>query len=408
MRLILIACLLIANLSNVIAQLKIGLFLPQNESRITVPFKFINNLIVVPVTINNQITLNYILDTGANTPILTERLFGDIMGLEYARTMMITGPGMIDSIQAHVANGISLNLPNGIRGRNMSMLVLEKDYIELKKNLGEELYGIIGFDVFKRFIVEIDYENREVTFHEPSMYKGPSRKYREFDLMLDGTKPYLNTLISQGDKSDTVKLMIDTGASHALLLDLTMSSVLTVPDTTIQTSLGHGLGGEISGRIGRIDQLKMGHYTLNDVLVSIPDPGAYSNAIKRGSRNGTIGGNALSRFNVIFDYLNYKLYLTRNKSYGEKFEYDMSGMRISFYENPKRLEVTGIMKNSPASKLPVQVGDEVVSINGHNLQNSKLSDIYSVLRSKNGRKVRIKIIKNDQLLEYRFRLTRMI
>ncbi len=391
-----------------IAQKNLGLIMPPNVDKVTIPFSFVNNLIVIPITINNQITIKFILDTGANNPILTEKIFGDIMGLDYSREINIAGVGAINVLNAHVASDVRLRFPQGIRGRYISMLVLEEDYIQLKKNLGEDVYGIIGFDVFSRFVVELDFDKFEMTLHRPRSFK-PSRNYDRFDLSIEDSKPFLQTVVEQGEDTDTLKFMIDTGASHALLIDLTQSEVLTLPDTTLESALGHGLGGEIYGRVGRIDAVKIGDFELKDVLVSIPDQGAYNASIKRGSRNGTIGGQILYHFNVVFDYHREAIYLDKNGNYRNPFQYDMSGLRVSYFENPKRYQITGIMEKSPASKTPIEVGDEVLYINGHHIDNSKLSDINALLRSRPNRKIRITVLKNDgERVNCKFRLKSMI
>ncbi len=371
------------------------------------PFTFVNNLVIIPITINNQITLKFILDTGANNIILTEKIFGDIMGLDYDRTISIAGPGSVDEVSAYVVNGVGLRLPKGIRGRYLSMLVLEQDYIQLKENLGEDVYGIIGFDVFSRFVVEINFTKLEVTFHRPETFK-PPRFYKSIDMTVERSKPYINVVVQQKGEMDTLKLMIDTGASHAMLLDLSKSDVLTLPDSTIDTTLGQGIGGEILGSIGRFERVKMGNFDLRNVLVSIPFEGEYSNVIKRGSRNGTIGGHALLHFNCIIDYPHRKFYLKRNNNYRSPFQYDMSGLKISYLENPKRYEVTSVMERSPAYDAGILPGDEILFINGKDIENSKLGDINGLLRSKSRRHIRATILRDGKKMTFKFRLRKMI
>jgi hypothetical protein len=386
---------------------RLGLMLPPTQEKVTFPFIFVNNLIVIPITINNQITVKFILDTGANNAILTERIFGDIIGLTYDRTISIAGPGVFETINAYVANGLRLGLPKGIRGRQMSMLVLDEDYIELKKNLGEDVYGIIGYDVFSRFVVEINFSALEVTFHNPESFK-PRRRLKSVDLEINGTKPFINAVIEQNNHKDTLKLMIDTGASHALLVDLNMSNTLVEPDTTLKTTLGFGLGGEILGEIGRFDRIDLGPYSLQNILVSLPSEGAYSKVIKRGSRDGTIGGHLLLHFNPIIDYRNNKLYLSKSNNFTKPFRYDMSGLRVSYFENPQRYQVTGIMENSPADVAGIEIGDVLLSVNTYNVENSRLTDIYNLLRSRPKKHIKVILDRNGERLIYKFRLKKLI
>jgi hypothetical protein len=393
--------------ASIQAQSVIGFSLPPRVNHVTFPFEFINNLIVIPISINGNIKLKFILDSGASTPILTERVFGDIMGLAYDRSIFITGPGIKDSVTAYVANKVTMELPGGIVGDYISMLVLEEDYIELKKNLGEEVYGIIGYEIFSRFVVDINYDKLEITLHRPGSFD-PPRRFKKIPITIQEQKPYIFTNIIQDNQKEKLKMLVDTGASHAMLLDVHKSEVLHVPDTTIPTSLGYGLGGEIPGKIGRLEGIAINKFQLDDILVSIPEKGAYSNAVKRGSRNGTIGGHLLGRFHPIFDYKRRTLYLSKGKEYKTPFEYDMSGLRISYFDNPPRMEVTAIMPNSPVKDTPIQIGDTIQSINGKSLETSKLSEIYYLLRRRDGKKIRVRILDEGEIKKYIFRLRRLI
>ncbi len=388
-------------------QTHLGLLMPEGTNRISVPFTFVNNLIVIPVTINGQITVKFILDTGANNPILTEKAFGDIIQLDYDRSINIAGAGSRNEVSALVVNDVALKLPKGISGRYIPMLVLDQDFIELKKNLGEDVYGIIGYDVFHRFVVEINYAEFEITFYKPGSFR-PKRRHKEFNLELEDTKPYMDAVVMQGDEKDTVRLMIDTGASHSLLLDIEESNSLTPPDTSINAVLGHGLAGEIYGRVGRYEKISLGDYELKDILVSIPNTGAYNKSIKRGSRHGTIGGQILLHFNVIFDYASGKIYLEKNSNFHSPFRYDMSGLTVAYFDAPERYEVTGIMDDSPASNTNLQVGDVIVNMNGHHVKNSRLTDINTMLRSRPGRRIKITYERKGKRHSTKFNLKELI
>jgi hypothetical protein len=388
-------------------QQTIGFELQSKRPSITLPFTLVNNLIILPVTIDNRITLKFIFDTGANNPILTERLFADMIEMEFNRNILISGPGIYDSIQAFVASDISFNLGAELYGQHLSLLVLDEDYIELEKNLGEDIYGIIGYDLFSRFVVRLDYDNLEATFYDPKRFKKP-RGYHAFKLDMRASKPYIKSLVSQKNRVDTMELMVDTGASHALLLDIDQSKVIARPDSTLETSLGHGLGGEIPGKIGRLSEFQMGFYEMGDILVSIPDPGAYSNSIKRGSRHGTIGGAILKKLNPILDYHNGYIYLKKGNSFKEPFSYDMSGLRISYMDDPERFEISGLTENSPAELAGLQVGDVVKDINGRNIFDDSLSSIYTLLKSRENKKIKVNVIRNGIPLQFEFRLRKMI
>jgi hypothetical protein len=51
----------------------------ENKANIKIPFKFINNLIVIRLQINNSDTLNFILGTGVTTTIINQK---DVLKLQ--------------------------------------------------------------------------------------------------------------------------------------------------------------------------------------------------------------------------------------------------------------------------------------------------------------------------------------
>jgi hypothetical protein len=387
--------------------MKFGFEMPEGVNRVEIPFEEYNNLVVIPVFINNLVKLKFIVDTGVDTPILTEETFARILGLHYNRAITISGPGIRDSIHAWVANGVRLALPGGIVGQNMNMLVLHEDYLKLSEKMGDEVYGIIGYDIFKQFVVEFDYDNKLLVLHRPDKFK-PKKGYQTLHIDIVNTKPYLRSFIRQDTRADSIRLMIDTGASHALLLDMEQTS-FSYPVKIIEARLGTGLGGEIPGYLGRLDFLSLKSLNFWDILISMPFQESYSLLIKRGSRNGTIGGEILSRVNPIFDYHNEVMYLRKGKRYESNFEYDMCGMTlVATGRLLDNLMVEYVRPESPAERAGIQIGDTIISVNGMNLKNSNLNSIYGLLRKKEKRKIAIKLTRNGHNMKKFLRLERAI
>jgi type II secretory pathway component GspD/PulD (secretin) len=65
---------------------------PRDKS-ITIKFKSASNLIIIPVTINESDTLNFILDTGVKYPIITELPFVNKLNLNYLMPVKIQRTG---------------------------------------------------------------------------------------------------------------------------------------------------------------------------------------------------------------------------------------------------------------------------------------------------------------------------
>lgn len=407
----LIAFMLVINTclcSTANGQKEFGFKMPAKTKQISIPFEQHNNLIIIPVTLNRYVTLKFILDTGVETAILTEKLYADVLDLNYLRQITIAGPGVIDSVEALVANEVTFSLPGGIIGQNMNMLVLKEDYLKLSENIGDNVHGIIGYDVFSRFVVDIDYDNNILTLTDPKRYKR-NRKAVAIPLAIENTKPFLRATIKQESQKKDLDIMVDTGASHAALIDFTYLEGMNPPDQRIKTQLGRGIAGEIPGYVSRMDSVEIDQFNFEDMLISVPFDGAYNKVIKRGARIGTFGGELLTRFRVTFDYSNEMMYLRKGNDFKQEFEYDMSGLTLnSVGSRLDTLKVVNIDEGTPAYNAGIEVGDIVLKINGKNLESHSLSEMFQLLRSKDGKKIRLKILRDGEKIKKVFHLRRLI
>src|SRR5690606_2490386 len=182
------------------------------RKKVEIPIEIYNNLVVVPVVLNGTLPLKFILDTGVRTAILTQKSFSDILNLAYSRKYSITGPGGQKMVDAYVTNNVSLTLP-GVEGRGHALLVLDQDYLELRNYLGTDVHGILGYELFSRFIVKVDYDKKLLTLVVPQRFK-ERRRYEAIPIKIEDTKPYVTTsLVLANGTQLTGKLLVDSGAS---------------------------------------------------------------------------------------------------------------------------------------------------------------------------------------------------
>jgi hypothetical protein len=205
--------------------------------------------------------------------------------------------------------------------------------------------------------------------------------------------------------------MIDTGASHSLMLHQNRDSSINIPLKNIRDILGAGIAGSIEGHVGRIDHMNILDYQLEEVIARFPDKGSYSEVIENTGRHGTLGGGVLRRFNIYLNYRDEVLYLKKNKYFKEAFDYDMSGLSIiakgELFLRPY-YEVEEVRENTPASNAGVKEKDVIISLNGYMGEDLDLSRINDILTSKEGRKIRLKVRRNEEILLFEFRLEKFI
>lgn len=385
---------------------QLGFTLANGKTKVVIPIEVHNNLVVIPVIINNALPLKFILDTGVRTAILTQKAFSDILNLQYARKYTIAAPGINKNVDAYITNNVSLDLP-GVAGRGHAMLVLGEDYLELRNYLGTEVHGILGYELFSRFIVQIDYEKKELTLMTPERFKHRKR-FHKLPITIEDTKPYLRTPVILADGTVlNAKLLVDSGASHGLMLEPSSDSSIHVPDSTVSSVIGRGLGGEITGKVGRIGALKLGPYSLDHALANFPDPNSYFDSLKIGmaERNGAIGGEVLSRFKIIFNFPGEEIYFKKNQSFKKKFHYNLSGITIKAKGSRLNVfEVTEVRSRSAADKAGIKPGDIIRIVNGIPTEMVELNQLNGYFNLKPGKRIRLVIERGGQRIKKEVRL----
>ncbi|HYF67344.1 MAG TPA: aspartyl protease family protein [Ohtaekwangia sp.] len=388
----------------------LGFSLANGKKKVQIPIEIYSNLVVVPVVLNETLPLKFVLDTGVRTAILTQKTFSDILNLPYTRKYSIAGPGGVKVVDAYITNNVTIQLP-GVNGRGHALLVLEEDYLELRNYLGTDVHGILGYELFSRFIVEINYADKLLTLYRPERFT-KKRRFQTVPITVQDTKPFavVPVVLQDGTKINA-KLLMDSGASHALLLDPASDEKINVPENVVSSLIGRGLGGEITGKAGRIKSISLADYTINKVIANFPDPNSYMDSLKGGNddRNGTIGGEILSRFTTIYNFPKEEVYLKKNASFKKGFHYNLSGLTIK--AKGARLnvfEVTQVRDQSVSFKAGIEEGDIILSINGLESSMLDLNIVNSYLNRRPGKKIKLYLDRNGERLRKQFYLADQI
>ncbi|MDO8898020.1 MAG: retropepsin-like aspartic protease, partial [Bacteroidales bacterium] len=138
----------------------IGYRIDNQNQKASFRFELINNLIIVPVIVNDSVPMRFILDTGVRTTLLTNENL-DKLEVAYSRPVVISGLGTAKEIKAYLASNVTLHLP-GITGKGQTLIVLGEDYLNLQNHLGVEVHGVLGYDFFNHFIVQINYDSKQI------------------------------------------------------------------------------------------------------------------------------------------------------------------------------------------------------------------------------------------------------
>ena len=411
-KLIIIQLLVFLCLNPAFGQQPLGYLLNEGQLRDTVSFQNESNLIVIPIHIDGKGPYKFILDTGSESSIIFNQYLIKKSAINKNRVVPIySGEGKLVT-ELLVARGLDVTF-GGIRGKRQSMLVFQEYDLDIKNALGVDAVGILGSEIFNSLIVEVDYTNEKLIFHDPEEFNLLSG-YRKVDIELKDSRPFIEVVIKQkGEKKTTVNLLVDSGASAPLFLDAENNENIKVPDKNLRHTVGNSLNGIIDGKVGRVQKLKIKPFTFKKVVASFPINWDIQKKLIDPKddliRYGTIGSDALSRFRVIYDYFNEVVYLKPNNRYKNDFRFNTIGFRVlAFGENYDQFFIGELIEKSNASKIGINIGDEIIAINGRPVSSFKFSEINDLLKAEYGTKTILilrragvlikKVIKHKKLI----------
>lgn len=340
----------------------------RDTEKFSMSFQEVGNLVVVPVSINGSTPLNFIIDTGSPYTIITNIEAVNYFQLKKGKSVFISGLGQSTRrLEAYLSHGNSLTVGEAVSQATDIVLLFEEDF-NLSSRFGIPIYGIIGYDLLKDFVVEINYYAKRVSFYTHDYFyrkkKNKLKKFDEIPMEVNRKKPYLIVPSGINGQEVPLKLLIDSGSWDALWLFENPKESISIPPQHINDYLGFGLNGEIHGKKSRIAYIQLGSTRLIQPTTSFPDSLSTAN-ISRTERNGTLGGEVLNRFTTIYDYRNCKLFLRNNKRYKDEFHYNMAGIELyQPYPELPYLEVLYVRESSPAAVAGLKKGDAIRYVNG--------------------------------------------
>ncbi|MGC2321558.1 MAG: aspartyl protease family protein [Terriglobales bacterium] len=355
------------------------------KSSTTLPFELLNNHIYVELKLNGKGPFRMLCDTGG----------ANIITPELARQLNLKSEGALQGRGVGEKSedvGLVKLQSLGVGEATLSDQVFAVFPMEPFSAVeGIQINGLIGYEVFKRFVAKVDYEHHLITLTLPSAfaYKG------------EGTVvPFqFNAHIPQVEGAiDGIegKLDIDTGSRSSLTVlgpFAEKHDLMAHVGTKVEAVTGWGVGGAARGLVARAKVLRLGKVEVHDPIMelSLQKKGAFVNPYVAGN----VGAGVLKRFNIIFDYPHQQLIFERNANYDKPDVFDRSGMWLN--RSGERFEVMDVIAGGPAAIAGLKVGDKVLAIDGHPVGQLSLPAVRQQFKSQPpGTKVRLEIQSGEQ------------
>ena len=419
-----------------------GTFYLQKTDHDKIPFKLINNLIVIPVQVNG-VDLSFLLDTGVSKPIIFNFLnLNEALQINQAERIFLRGLGEGESIEALRSRNNIFRVGQAIN-INQDLYAVFDPAMNFAPRLGVPIHGIFGYSLLKDFVVEVNYAKKHLRLYKPEAYKASKcRGCRTLDLDFFNNKPYVDSQVkAMGDEQMDVKLLIDTGGSDALWLFEDAQKGLNLPEKFFVDFLGRGLSGSVYGKRSKLETYSIAGYELKKVNVAYPDSTSISYARKFKDRSGSVSGEILKRFNIVFDYRNARMHIKKNKYFSDPFYYNRSGITLehsgvrvvreidrdrsisrygsdnestaSFsmtvqgeykYSLAPSFRIVELRIDSPAHRAGLEVGDVVLNINNRHAHQYSLQQITEMFQDEEGKRIRLLVDRKGVQKVFYFKL----
>ncbi|MEK6320413.1 MAG: aspartyl protease family protein [Acidobacteriota bacterium] len=330
---------------------------------VVVPFELVTRHILIKVRINNSDPLWFILDTGDKVAIV-DLGRARALGLNLQGEVNVGGAGA-GTLKGSTVRDAFLNVI-GVEG-NPQPVVLAIPLDGLEPRFGHEVDGIIGADFIKQFVVEVDYPARVLRLHDKNkfVYSGSGEILPL--TFINGGHPIIDAeIIVTGRPAIKGRFVLDIGSGASLALHRPFVERENLPgpsQKTIGFIGGGGVGGKIAGRSGRIAELRIGKFQIDNPLTLFSED--RSGAFASSEIQGNIGAQILSKFKILLDYGRDRIILEPNASFKDPIAPASSGVRfIAEGSDYKTFRVDELLEDSPATEAGFQKDDVLVAVDG--------------------------------------------
>ena len=348
---------------------------PAGKAHVDVPFEVHDGHLFLHVMLNGRGPFRMLLDTGGANVLLPQTLAKLGIAAEGA-----AAGGTRDDIG--VARVARLEF-RGIVVERQAFAVFDLDALMRRVEGLPDIAGVVGYELFRRFPVKLDFERSRATFYDPATFRYAGAGVK-LPIAFHGTRPHVRGRVDGVDGA----FLVDTGSRGSLTLTLPFvaaNDLVARYGAKVEVISGAGPGGHVRALLARAKTLELGTIVIADPVTSLSLH--QGGAVAGADLAGHLGHGILRRFNITFDYAASALHLEKNANFGRPDVHDRAGVWIE--RAGRGFEVVDVVAGGPADAAGVKAGDVIVAVDGQAAAAMPLAAARARMKGAAGRKLRL-------------------
>ncbi|HET9394233.1 MAG TPA: aspartyl protease family protein [Candidatus Rubrimentiphilum sp.] len=342
--------------------------------------------VIVNAYVNGSGPLPFILDTGGHA----------ILTADAARQLGISGAGQgVSGGGGQGTIGLQFGRLQSLKLGDAELTDLGVFIIPYDKSFSDRgpgktpLAGVLGLEIFERFVVTIDYAHHTLRLQTPQSYAAPPDQ-TSLPIVFQDDEPLTNA------SADGVPGLfgIDTGNSGRTVLfgDFLRNHGFLARYNGGAATQSSGTGGAVYSTSFRLRELTFGGLTMHDFVTAFvsQQTGSFSSRTEAGN----IGHDVLAQFTVTFDYSRGRMYVHPEPG-APLPTFSRAGFG-SFGRNSasNTLVVQSVLPNSPAADAGFAAGDSITAIDGVAVASIPSSRLRELTRQPAGTQLHFTVVKS--------------
>jgi hypothetical protein len=312
---------------------------------VTLAARLLGNVLIVETKGDENGPYHFVVDTGSSvtlvSPDLAKRLgTSELLPTNVPKVRVKSSEGGSALLDAVTLRKIQLG-----SARFEYVPALVYDCSDASDQFGVRIDGILGFPLFRKAVLTLDYPHQRVVLRSAIPTEGLPGEAILFD---DADKTPLIS-VRLGDRE--FEALIDSGSSASIDINPAglspKFSFGPVDGPTVNT-----LAGDRPSKVGRLsDVVRVGSFDIPQPVAEITD------------ELSSLGGGILSHFTITFDQEHNEVFFQHEPADSLSTP-ALRGTGLSFRKTPAYWKVAGVVSGSPADAAGVRAGDLISRING--------------------------------------------